>query len=268
MPRAIINGVDIHYEVYGVGFDVVLIHGYARSHQDWAAQIPLLAETYRVTVFDLPGHGSSSAPPAVEAYSIGKLGRDVTGLVDWCGIRRCCIVGHSMGGMVALDFALNNPEKTAGLVLVDTSSEVRAPEAFRKALDGLDRIAVEQGLAAAFELDLKSAPTMQKRFEKYPRLLECNRRQVSETSVAGYTGARRAFASWTGVRERLGEIKVPSLVIVGEDDAPIKPSSEELASGIAGAKFEVMPGVGHYPHQDSAEAFNRHLLEFLARLWN
>jgi len=215
---------------------------------------------------DHRGHGSSDAPSSVADYSISIFTQDILALLDYLGITECCLVGHSMGGMIAQEFTLKYPHLIRALVLVDTASDIAAPPGFEKMLDKLDEIAIKEGLGVSFEHDIQMNPAMQRRFEQYPRQRAISKRTVCETSVDGYVYTRRAFSQWSGVRARLSEISVPTLVVVGEEDTPLRPPADVLAQGIPQAKLHVMPQVTHYPFQDSHEAFNKLLLGFLSEV--
>ena len=120
MTSAVINGVTIHYQVSGEGPAVTLLHGYTGSHQDWVRQIPLLSKKYRVVTLDWRGHGKSEALSAASDYSFELLIQDTYGLLRHLGIHTSCIVGHSMGGFIALELALRYPDVVSALVLVDS----------------------------------------------------------------------------------------------------------------------------------------------------
>lgn len=119
MPKIQINGVGLNYRSVGQGPDVILVHGLAANLAFWRlAAMRLLASHYRVTVFDLRGHGYSDMPPS--GYTDADLAGDLKGLVEALGITSAHLVGHSYGGAVVLRYALDNPGKVASLTVVDT----------------------------------------------------------------------------------------------------------------------------------------------------
>ena len=105
MPIANINGVNLNYEVDGQGNAVLLVHGYTGSSQDWVNQVPVLSLHYKVIALDLRGHGKSAAPSGEDAYSVKILANDVFSLLKMLDVKQCCLVGHSLGGFVALQVA-------------------------------------------------------------------------------------------------------------------------------------------------------------------
>ena len=264
MTSAVINGVKIHYQVSGEGPAVTLLHGYTGSHQDWARQIPLLSKKYRVVALDYRGHGKSEAPSAASDYSFEILVQDVYGLLRHLGIARSCIAGHSMGGFIALELALRYPDVVSALVLVDTSSgEFERVPGFVELRAKLDELARSEGMEAAFEYNATHNPMAQEQFERHPELREIARQKMLRTSVDGYIFTWRAIAQWQPVTHRLSEIKVPTLIVVGEEDTPFHRASQTMEESIANSKLVMIPGVGHSPHEEAAEAFNEVLVNFL-----
>ncbi|MDP7469927.1 MAG: alpha/beta hydrolase [Dehalococcoidia bacterium] len=266
MPTAAVNGVRLHYEIFGSGRDVVLCHGYAGSHQDWIQPISALMSDYRLVVKDRRGHGSSQSPANADAYSIKVFADDVRGLMALAGVTKCCLGGHSMGGFIALELALSHPEMVAALVLVDTSSgQMDMPsehgEARLKALD----IARTQGTTAAFDYVSANSPMVRNHLQKNPHMRAISRQRTAETSVEGYTHGWGAIRNWAPITHRLPEIEVPTLIVVGEEDAPFLRPAEVLRNGIINSRIAVIPGSGHTPHLEQPEAFNRELRGFLAQ---
>jgi len=171
MTSAVINGVTIHCQVSGEGPAVTLLHGYTGSHQDWARQIPLLSKKYRVVTLDWRGHGKSEAPSAASDYSFELLIQDVYSLLRHLGIDKSCIVGHSMGGFIALELALRYPDEVSALVLVDTSGgEFERPPGFAELRAKLDELALTEGMEAAFQYNAAHNPMAREQFERHPEL--------------------------------------------------------------------------------------------------
>lgn len=256
----------MYYEVSGSGPSVVLCHGYTGSHQDWMFQVPVLAHKYQVVTIDHRGHGTSDAPPSADAYSIPTLGDDLYGLLNYLDIARCCLVGHSMGGLVALQLALDQPHVVSSLVLVDTASgPVDIPgHADRRAK--LLEIARTDGMEAVFDYDARDNPLSLRRFERYPRLFNKSKQRMLEMPVDGYVHVGQALSKCKDLTRRLKEISVPTLVIVGEEDFPFQRPSRTLAEGIPNAQLRVVPQALHCPQEEEPETFNQILLEFLTKV--
>jgi len=245
---------------------VVLCHGYTGSHQDWMFQIPVLSQRYQVVVMDHRGHGGSEAPTSVDAYSIPIFASDVHTLLDYLGITKCCLVGHSMGGFIALQLALDHPHLISSLVLADTSSGWVDIPGYAALQAKLYEIARRDGMEAAFEYNAQHNPLAQKRFGKYPELRHISKRRMCETSVDGYIYAGRAILQRQEVTARLGEISVPTLVVVGDEDDPFRQPSEVLAKNIPNARLHVVPQAIHSPQEERPKAFNELLIRFFAEV--
>jgi 3-oxoadipate enol-lactonase len=266
MPRVNVNGINLYYEVSGSGSSVVLCHGYTGSHQDWMFQVPVLAQEYQVVTVDHRGHGTSDAPSSADTYSIPTLSDDLCGLLNYLDIAKCCLVGHSMGGLVALQLTLDQPHIVSSLVLVDTASgSVNIPgHADRRAK--LLEIARTDGMEAVFEYDTRRNPSSLRRFERYPRLVNMSKQRILEMPVDGYVYMGQALSQCKDLTGRLKEISVPTLVMVGEEDFPFQRPSRILSEGIPNAQLCVIPRALHCPHEEEPETFNQILLEFLSHV--
>lgn len=265
MPILKVNGVNLSYELSGEGNAIVFLHGYTGSSRDWASQIPLVSEKYKAIAVDNRGHGKSEAPSSEEKYSIDIFSEDVRALLAALGISRCCLVGHSMGGFIALQLALDHPELVRGLVLVDTSSgEFEVAPGYAELRAKLDQIATDEGMEAAFEYDAAHNPARIERFQKHPELREVARRRMMNTSVDGYIYVSRTFRKWKPVTQRLNEIEAPALIFWGEEDAPFLKPSQILKDSIRGSELITVPGVGHSPHEEAPRLFNEAFLKFLS----
>jgi pimeloyl-ACP methyl ester carboxylesterase len=264
MPFASVHGVNLYYESVGEGETVVFLHGYTGSGRDWRHQVDAITPERRTLTIDNRGHGKSDAPTS-EDSSIEIFSEDVYTLLKKLGITSCCLVGHSMGGFMALQLTLDHPEIVSRLILVDTSSgEFEVAPGFVELRAKLDELARNQGMEAAFEYDAAHNPVRIERFQKHPELREVTRQRMLATSVDGYIYTARTFRKWKPVTGRLGEIRVPTLIFWGEEDAGFERASKILEAGIAGSRLISVPDVGHSPHEEAPEIFNKALLEFLS----
>jgi pimeloyl-ACP methyl ester carboxylesterase len=264
MPIARIDGIDLYHEVHGEGFPVVFAHGYTGSHADWASQISALTGRFRLIAMDHRGHGRSKAPSSASDYSVAIMAEDIYRLLGHLGIETCCLVGHSMGGFMALQLALDHPAVVSALVLVDTSSgEFERVPGYEELRAKLDELARSQGMDAAFEHNAEHNAWVRERFERHPELREVSRQKMLHTSVDGYVYCAQALANWPPVTGRLSEIRVPTLIFLGEEDTPFARPSQIMREAIGGARLVVIPGAGHSPHEEAPGAFDRALIEFL-----
>lgn len=259
--KARVNGIDIDYEIAGAGPWVTLSHSLACDRRMWRGQIAVLAERYRVLAFDTRGHGASSAPPG--PYDFGQLCADVIGLLDHLAIARSHFVGLSMGGMIGQHLALAAPERLASLVLADTSS--RYPAEVLPVWQERIRLVAEKGMEAVVEATLArwfTAPFRAARAEVVDQV----EAMIRATPVAGYLGCCHAIPR-IDVTARLTALRLPTLVIVGAEDAgtPVA-MAREIAAAIPGARLEIIADAAHLSNIEQPAAFNRLLIDFLAGL--
>ena len=267
MPIANINGVNLYYEVAGKGRAIVLLHGSNNSSQSWVNQIPVLSPQYQVIALDYRGNGKSAAPSKEDEYSIKIFANDVFTLLKRLKVEKCCPVGHSLGGFVALQFALEHPDMLAGLVLVDTSSgRFTRPPGYAELRQELDGLARSRGMEAVFEFNIANNPLMRQRLLGHPEQREAMRQRMLMTSVDGYIYVEKAINKWPPVTTRLAAIKVPTLIFRGEDDLAFVEAVQTLQKGIAAAELVTVKGAGHSPHEETPAVFNETLLKFLDRV--
>lgn len=236
-----------HYEVTGSGpLTVVLTHGLAGSGETWRGIVERLAPRYRVVTWDLRGHGRSAAPQG--PYTIPDLAADLVTVLDGAGIDRAVVLGHSAGGVVALQFALDHPRRTAALVLVGTASECnqRAHDFYQD----LARRAAERGMAATHkQLGLTAATE--------PSI-------AAEPIAFGHVARAMAGLHQQPLTPRLGALDAPTFICVGDKDFLGVGGSVILSRNIKGARLEIVPGRGHGIFLEDPEGFAHLLLDFLA----
>jgi len=256
------NGISINYQVEGPasGPVVTLSHSLATNLSMWDPQARALASRYRVVRFDTRGHGGTDAPAG--AYALEQLAEDARALLRALGIARTHFIGLSMGGFIGQLLALTHPEMLQSLVLCDTTSRV-PPEA-RPTWDERIRVAQTQGMAPHVEPTIGrwfTAPFM----EQHAEVVNPVRAIIRGTHPQGYIGCCHAIAA-LDLTDRLGGIRVPTLVIVGEDD-PATPvaASRTIHERIKGSELVILKSASHLSNLEQAEAFNRVVTTFLAR---
>src|SRR6185312_299136 len=219
MQYTTINGVKLAYDLNGSGVPVVLIHGAQGDQTMFSGLAPALSQKYRVLTFDQRGSGLSDKPH--DGYSIAVLADDAAALMDHAGFPRAHIVGVSMGGMIALEFVLRHPDKTRSLVLGCTTpggpNAIRiGGAAFSNAYSSREMSSEERGRAlaqAAFTQGYLDAHP-----EIIPAMIEARRSRPIDPLALD---ARLKAAMGHDVFDRLGQIKAPTLVITGKNDALI-----------------------------------------------
>jgi 3-oxoadipate enol-lactonase len=241
---------------------LLLVHGFPLDHTMWAAQSAGLSRTFRVVAPDLRGHGRSDVP--VAPYGMDELADDLAALMDRLGIEQAVVGGLSMGGYVALAFWRRHPHRVRALLLADTRAEADS-EVARAGRGAAIAKAREKGSAAIADdmLPRLLAPHNLARHEIERRLYN----MMAWQPRLGMAGSLAAMRDRPDSRPTLTTITVPTLVIVGDEDA-ITPAadSEALAEAIPGARLVVIPGAGHMSPMEAPRAFNRAVRAFLAEL--
>lgn len=264
MTRVKVNNVILNYEDIGTGEAIVFLHGFTGSNKDWTNQMNAVKTNCRGIAIDFRGHGQSDAPSEEKDYSIYLNTEDLYQLLRHLEIKKCVLVGHSMGGFTALQFTLDHPFLVKGLVLVDTSSgEWDVVPGYAELRLKLDELARNEGLAAAFEYDANNNPVRIERFKGKPDQREIARQKTLSTAVDAYIYVPRSFGKWQPVTKRLNEIKVPTIIFRGEEDLGFIRASNILRDSISGANLVIVPGTYHNPHEESPVFFNDIFLKFL-----
>lgn len=252
-----VDGVSIHYTIEGDGPWVTMSHSLACNLHMWDEEAARLSRHYRVLRFDTRGHGGSDAPPG--PYSLDTLAGDVRALLAFLGVQKTHFVGLSMGGMVGLTLALQEPRLLHSLILCDTGS--------RFSLDvGARRRTVEsEGLEAMVEPTLGrflSASFRNRNRDTTEKVAA----MIRGTPVAGYLGCCEAISTMA-LTARLGEIDCPTLVMVGEDDVVTPVSmATEIHHGIDGSELVIVPDAAHLANIERPDFFNDALARFLGRV--
>ena len=266
MPHVSTNDIATFYEDTGHGPPVVLIHGHSLDLRLWDAQVaPLVDAGYRVVRYDVRGHGRSDAPAT--GYTWQNYSLDLRDLLDRLAIDAPAhVVGLSMGGGIALQFAVDHPQRVASLVLVDSTVPGfdYSPE-YAQAIEELVRVARSEGPRAALERVWLPHPLFDG-IRRFPQRFAFLKRIVLAYPAADYLDETEYPQPQWQVIDRLQEIRAPTLVLVGELDLPdFRLIAEILAANVPTARQQVIPDAGHLPNLEQPQAFNEALLSFLAR---
>jgi 3-oxoadipate enol-lactonase len=262
MNTARINNLNLAYTDTGDGRPVVLIHGYPFNRSLWTEQIPALSDTYRVITPDLRGFGDSDA--SQEISTMDRLAADVAALMDHLEVPRATICGLSMGGYVALAFYKQFASRVRGLVLADTRATPDTEEAKQTREQQAEKALSEgmAGIADAMLPKLLTPETVSKR----PEIVKFVRDMMLKTKPEGAAAALRGMAQRDDQTELLAKISVPTLIIVGAEDAitPVA-DSEKMHHAIAGSRLVVLDHAGHVSNVERTQQFNDELLHFLSQ---
>ena len=250
----------LHCEVAGRGEAVLLIHGMALDLRMWDDQVDALAQRYHVVRVDLPGFGRS---PAVSGpYSNGEA---LKGTLDALGIERAHVVGLSMGGRIAAEFVQWHPEAVRSLVLVDADITGLPFRTLGATLGPIIAAGKAGDVAAAKRMFL--AHPIFDAARRIPGVAARLQRMSDEYSGWHFANAGSGLERRPAVKtsEALESFRLPTLVLVGELDAPdLHALADTVAARVPGARKQVLPGVGHMPNMEDPASFNAALLGFLA----
>jgi 3-oxoadipate enol-lactonase len=248
---------DLHFQCYGEGDPVLLIHGFPLSGEMWTGAVGRRRDGWRLIVPDLRGHGRS---PTADSASMALYARDLVRLLDSLGEGRpAVVVGMSMGGYVALELFRSFRERVRALVLVDTRARRDSPEAAQARYEAAERVLEHGSGAVAGDLvhRLFAPSTSSALKEEWKeRMAGADRRSVA--------AALRAMAVRRDSRRLLRRVQVPVLVVVGAEDV-ISPPSEarEMAELAPAGRVRVIPRAGHMLPVERPDEFATALFDFL-----
>jgi 3-oxoadipate enol-lactonase len=261
MPCVRRGDVASSYESFGEGAPVVLLHALSMNRYAWVHQVFALARTHRVLVVDLRGHGLSDRPAG--GYSIPEMALDVRAVLDDASVEQVSVVGNSAGGMIAVQLALDAPERVERMVLVSCATGLSplVPPAVLQAYEARFEAAFD-----AMTRGATSARTKRERPEVASFLADVWRARGNFSPLVFQSCVRDpgGVFGWD-VTERLREIERPALVFAGQEDQAVPLDAvRALAEGLPRATLRIVPEVGHYYPMERPGDFNDELRAFLA----
>jgi pimeloyl-ACP methyl ester carboxylesterase len=262
MPHVRVGEVELYYELvdctepwHSGPPPIVLLHGLGTDRRIWLYQVPELCGRVPTILVDLRGHGRSSAPDG--EWSVADMAHDVVRLLRHLGAERVHLLGLSMGGMVAQQFALDYPYATASLLLASTVSGIPADaqDAKKESLQFIANHSMAEVAQARITAAFSDAVDPVMRLH----LIE----SVALNRKPAYEQAARAVFGFS-ITQRLDEISVPTLVVAGAAERTFPLAwVESLAQRIRGARLVTIPGAAHLCNMERPREFNRAVLEFL-----
>ena len=255
------NGsLDFYYEEKGQGTPLVLIHGLGSSSRDWELQMAVFTEHFHVIALDLRGHGKTSKPPG--PYSMELYGKDTAWLIEELGLGSAIVLGISLGGMVALQLALDYPEVVKKLVIVNSTPDM-VPRTIQQKISVWQRILIVRLLGMR-----KMGQVLADRFLPHPNQKELRKifiERWADNDKPAYFEALKGVFGWS-VLDRLGEIKCPTLVIGADGDYFPIAEKEAYTSLIPNARLEIVENSMHALPAEKPGKFNQIVLDFLLEL--
>jgi pimeloyl-ACP methyl ester carboxylesterase len=270
MPHAsAADGVKLYYEECGAGIPVLFVHEYAGDWRSWEPQVRHLSRQYRCVTYSQRGYPPSDVPTDTARYSQDLVRDDVRALLDHLKIERAHIVGHSMGAYTTLHVGLQYPQLCLSLTLAGCGwgSDPATREQSAVLARDIARMFREEGIAAAGAKYADFAMRQQYK-SKDPRGWDEFRRWLTEHSAAGHALTMEQIQlkrpTLRDLEPRLQSLKLPTLIVTGDEDWACLNGSVFLKKTIDTAALLVMPRAGHTINSEEPAKFNAALLEFFA----
>jgi len=268
MTTLAVNGVRLEVRSGGQGMPLLLLHGFTGRGASWGPHLRAFQRSHRTIVVDLLGHGRSDAPADPARFAVERQADDLAALLGAVGAPVADVLGYSMGARIALALALDHPAVVRRLVLESPSAGIADPAERdrRRAADEALAETIERDGVAAFVEHWEGQPLFASHATLPVAAREGLRRQRLGHMPAGLANALRGGGqgAMTPLQRRLGEVRAPTLVVVGSLDPVGRERAAAVAGGIPGARLEVIEGAGHTPHLERPAAFRRLVTVFLA----
>ena len=253
-----IGGITLHYTYEGLGQapPLVFINSLGTDLRIWHAVADRFVDRFTLIRYDKRGHGLSDCPPG--PYTLRDHTNDLTGLLAHLQVDKAILIGDSVGGMIALDFAASRPHQVAALVLCDTAAKIGTPEYWQERIEALRQDGILP-LATGI-LSRWFSPSF---IEQNPADYRGYFNMLTRTPLEGYIATCEAIRD-ADLREAVQTLSAKSLVLCGAEDAAILPKlGRELAESLPNARFEVIEQAGHIPSLEQPAALAAKIDQFL-----
>ncbi|HEY0733987.1 MAG TPA: alpha/beta hydrolase [Herpetosiphonaceae bacterium] len=263
-----VNGTRLYYEIAGSGQSLVMVHAGVADRRLWDEQWQVFAERYTVIRYDMRGFGKSAVAEGTFSHH-----DDLYALLSWLGIEQAYLMGCSRGGSTAIDVTLEHPELVKALILVcsgpggapdDGSPPPRQWEEVRSSFRARD---LQRTSELEVEIWVDGPNRTPEQVERRVRDLVYEMNLIALQNEVAAEDKAEEQALEPAAYDRLGEIRVPTLIIVGDQDQPhVVTAGDLMEERIAGARKVVMHGTAHVPSLEQPAEFNRIVLDFLGGL--
>ncbi|MHA2400699.1 MAG: alpha/beta fold hydrolase [Promethearchaeota archaeon] len=258
MPKQKVKDIEMYYEITGEGDPLLLIHGLGSSTRDWEEQVPVFSQKYQVITIDLRGHGKTDKPKG--PYSIKMFVEDISELLKQLKINKTHILGLSLGGVTAFQFAVDYPQLLNSLIIVNAGVEMRV-DSFKQKREFLKRSIIirlvgmkKMGEVLATRLFIK--PEQE---EQRTKMIE----RWAENDKKAYLSALYSLKGWS-VRDKLPNITSPTLILGSDEDYTPSSVKKEFVALIPNGKFIEIKDARHAVSMEKPEEFNEIIMNFLA----
>lgn len=253
---ALINGARLYYADQGQGPPLVLVHGLGASHADWEQQIAHFSRIFRVIAPDLRGHGESDA---LGPYSVERFATDLLQLVDQLGLGGFALVGHSMGGAVAMQMAMLKSDRVVKLVLSNTLPNFR-PQTFAQKRQLWLRLWVSRLLGNARLSQITAKRMFPRPDQQELRAAVAARNARANREV--YLDTLRTLSAWS-IQDKLQWLRMPTLVLASEHDYFPAEQAQAFAEALPDGRYRLFEGAHHGLPMELPDDFSRVVMEFL-----
>ncbi len=269
MPLAEVDSGRLYYEIYGEGQWLVLLHGAWANHQWWRWQIPELSRYYRVLALDVRGHGKSS--PLEKPYSVAGFAQDLSLLLHKVGAKEVALVGWSMGGIISIEYSLNNPDKVKALILIATRGH-RNPmmklrvwfQSLQNRLSLMMDFADYEGFVYENQV-IKEVKSMMSPITP-PEVIDWVMADLINNPRRNFLEVAKSLWDWEA-GEKLKTITVPTLIMVGDKDTRTPPRfSRLLHENIPNSQLKIIPNCSHFLALERPEIVNTEIIRFLKEI--
>lgn len=259
--RVVSGGVELAANVVGDGDPpLVLVHGYVGSQIDWAGVVEPLAAHRKVITFDHRGHGDSANVGERSAYTFDALVDDLGAVIG--SLAPVHLLGHSMGGVVAMRYALRHPDALRSLILMDTAGETMGGIPM-EAINALAEIGRTSGMDAAADVMVGFAAALGQHLDEDGKAQA--RAKFAKLDVEAIAAFGAELNSYRSMLDQLAALSIPTTVLVGENDTGLRGAADKLAATIPGAELVVIADAGHSPQEDNPVAWLAAVEAHLAR---
>ena len=257
----------IYYEEHGTGTPLVLAYGIGGNATMWDVNVPGLAARHRLILWEPRGHARSDSPDDPAKYSFERWALDLGAVLDHLSLRRAHVGGLSLGAGIATRFALRFPRRVRSLVVTNSSSASGLPLSWQNVVMRARSIEVTltQGMDAMAEFAMTANPNVSERLALDPSAKAEFYEEYRQLTPIGYANSLRALLAMDHITDDLPKLRMPVLLIGGDRD-PSLPPMRVMHRKIRGSKLVVLSPASHFANRDQPEAWNRVVLDFLAKV--
>jgi pimeloyl-ACP methyl ester carboxylesterase len=267
MPEVQVNNIQLYYETSGEGIPIIFVHEFAGDCSSWEVQMRFFSRRYRVVAYNARGYPPSSVPEDPSSYSQDFAVTDLTGIIDALGLAPCHVIGLSMGAYAALHLGLHNPKIVRSIVLAGCGygSDPETRKSFQLDSQQIANLIETDGIEE-FVKTYSTGPTRiqlkkknQREYEKFKRNLLTRSPKGLANTLRGVQAARPSIYDLDG----LDTMKLPILILAGDEDWPCLNPNLFLKKKIQTAAMSILPNSGHTLNLEEPELFNKLVQDFL-----